>query len=203
MNVTDILKAKDDFVYFCEEIKIISMRKDIVELCQFMSGKSKAKWIDEYACDYSLIVGVAYPLWRLGRNHQLRLILVTESPESAHRQLEFIGNLINNNETVKNIFPALSIAKHKADSLTVDRTSPVPDPSVRSIGVFSPLLGYRADVMIFDNIVPERNAPDTELLLLAQKWFKHAQCKLIIGGECVIGGNGIEIDRTKWVQYTN
>ncbi|KKL25680.1 hypothetical protein LCGC14_2402840, partial [marine sediment metagenome] len=153
---------------------------EIESLCQLVSSESQLKKIDEYDYGYSVIVGIAYPLWRLGMDHQLRIILVTDTTKSADHKLEFIKHLITDDEIVKEVFPDLSIVKYQQGALTVDRSCIVPDHSIESMATGTALLGRRADIMIFDNIIGTNNITNV------QGWFKHARCKLKIGGECVI-----------------
>lgn len=185
----DVSRKNIDFLSFCKELKLITMTTEVESLCQFISSESQLKEIDEYDYDYSVIVGIAYPLWRLGRDHQLRIILITDSTKSADYKLEFIKRLITNNEIVEEVFPDLSIVRYKKGSLTVDRPRIVSDSSIESMGAFSALFGRRADLMIFDNIVGTNNV--TEL----QKWFKHSLCRLKINGECVIYSEGLDKKR--------
>lgn len=101
-------------------------------------------------------------LYELGSNPNVRIKLVCSNDKNATKRVLAIQSNIDNNQNLHKLFPDLRAAKNggvwSATQLTVERDAILVDPSVEACGVLSSGTGGRADIIIFDDIVDERNA---------------------------------------------
>lgn len=106
-------------------------------------------------------MAIARPLFELGRNPNLRIKIVTNTPEFAQARLQTIQQYIDKSLQYRAVFPNIQPA-HKEDwnkhKLVVERETYAEDGSVEAYGVFQTATGGRADMLIFDDIVDLNNA---------------------------------------------
>jgi len=106
-------------------------------------------------------VAIARTLWELGKNPNLRVKIVTNTPEFAQARLQTCQKYIKENQSYHQIFPNVQPAndldwnKHK---LMVKRDTYSEDGSIEAYGVLQAATGGRADLLIFDDIVDLNNA---------------------------------------------
>ena len=109
----------------------------------------------------SLQMSIATPLYELGMNPNLRIKIVTNTPEFAQARLQACQEYILRSPEYQRIFPHIRSSKpgdwnkHK---LVVERDSYSPDGSVEAYGILQTATGGRADLLIFDDIVDLNNA---------------------------------------------
>jgi predicted phage terminase large subunit-like protein len=104
---------------------------------------------------------IAYIVWRLGREPNLRVKIVCEDDRTAIKRLGMIKDTITGNERVKEVFPQLKPkegGKWSETMITVEREIIDPEPSLEAKGVSSGVTGARVDLLIADDIVGRRNA---------------------------------------------
>jgi len=116
----------------------------------------------------SEIFSIAYPIWRLGREANLRIGIVSNTATQASRFLEAIKSHITSNDRIKLVFPELepqrdALQKERAEKWTdtaimVKRERIMKDYSIIVSGVGGPLLNARLDLLIFDDVVDEENS---------------------------------------------
>lgn len=101
-------------------------------------------------------------VWELGRNPNLRFIIISNTAKQAKKIIAPIQRYIEQSEELHAIFPDLlpsdrEADKWSSDQLTVRRSSSAKDPSVMAIGIHGALLGARADRLIMDDILDFEN----------------------------------------------
>jgi hypothetical protein len=107
------------------------------------------------------LVSIAYVLWRIGNNPNLRIKIVTQSDDMAKDILTAVSNIILNEPRYKEVFPNLTPAKHRywtKEKIYVERTKiGYRDASVEACGVTTSGAGGRTDVLICDDLNDNRN----------------------------------------------
>lgn len=100
---------------------------------------------------------VAYVLWRLYWDPQLKVLVVSASKPSADNFSTFCLQLINSMPLLAHLQPSVDQrnAKHQFD---VGPSLDSKDPSVRSLGITSQLTGGRADLIIPDDVESANNS---------------------------------------------
>lgn len=97
----------------------------------------------------------------VGKNHNIRTFVVSNTDENAKARIESITNYINNDPDYKTIYPGVkpadegSWSKHK---IIVQRESRSKDGTVEAYGVGTSGVGGRCDLLLFDDPVDMRNA---------------------------------------------
>lgn len=104
---------------------------------------------------------IAYALWKLGNNPNLRIRCLCQNDAKAKERLyEFRMNL-ENNPAVKLVFPDLKqadVGEWTKTKLYVERTARTRDPSFEAVGIMTAITGGRTDLLICDDVVDMRNA---------------------------------------------
>jgi hypothetical protein len=125
----------------------------------------------------STLLSIAYPLWRLGRDPNLRVALISETFAQATRPLAAIREAIVRNPRVREVFPGLrpnagSREKWSDSEIVVERTAALKDPSVLALGVMGPLLGARVDLAVLDDVTSWENSYTGAQRAKVVAWFK-------------------------------
>lgn len=132
----------------------------------------------------SIAITVGRTLWELGKNPNLRIVIVSETDEKAEEMVSAIRRYIDESAELHLVFPKLRPAKSRRGSragreekwtdhrLTVERTSFARDPSVRACGVFGSIQGARADLVIVDDVCTWRTARTKGQRKKLSAWFK-------------------------------
>jgi hypothetical protein len=132
----------------------------------------------------SIAISVGRVLWELGRDPNLRIVIVSETDEKAEEIVSAIRRYIDESAELHLVFPKLRPAKSRRGSragreekwtdhrLTVERTSFARDPSIRACGVFGSIQGARADLVIVDDVCTWRTARTKGQRRKLSAWFK-------------------------------
>ncbi len=100
-------------------------------------------------------------LWELGNNPDIRIKIVCQNDEKAAEIVTAISQHILTNERVRAVFPTLQPdvfgqwARHK---IYVKRSIISRDASIESSGILAGAVGGRADLLLFDDPVDNKNA---------------------------------------------
>ena len=121
---------------------------------------------------------IARAMWELGCNPDLRIKIVCASDAKAVERLLQIREHLERNPLIREVFPDLIAAdrgrwtQHK---LIVERATISRDASVEALGITSSATGGRADLLIADDVVDQRNALLMPALREAVKkaWFSN------------------------------
>jgi hypothetical protein len=108
-------------------------------------------------------VSIARTLWELGKNPDLRVLIVSATDEMAKRIGDAICRYIEgrNGSELHQVFPRLRQqrgAPWTGHSLFVERRTTAKDPSVRTCGVLTKgVTGARVDILILDDVLTQVN----------------------------------------------
>jgi len=128
------------------------------------------KWIDDHR--YSIIwaprghgkteqVAILRAIYCLGRNHNERLKIITNSEALSHKRLQKVKDLIQYDENLRAVYPDLEPDFTKVwskSAIIIKRDWILTDPSLEAVGILSSGTGSRATGLIFDDVVDERNS---------------------------------------------
>lgn len=103
---------------------------------------------------------VAFVLWNLYRNPQLKIMVVSASQPKANEFSTFCFQLINDMPLLAHLKPG---PDQRQSMLSFDVGPALPDqsPSVKSVGITGQLTGSRADIIVADDIEVPHNS-DTQ-----------------------------------------
>ena len=99
----------------------------------------------------------AYVCWRLLRNPQLKIMVVSASKERADQFSTFTLRLIGEMEILQHLAPGPDQRQSKI-AFDVGPARPDHSPSVKSVGIFGQLTGGRADEIIADDVEVPNNS---------------------------------------------
>jgi len=131
-------------------------------------------------------ITAAYVLWRLYRNPQERILVVSATEDHAVDFSTFVLKLIDT-------IPILSHLKPPADrrskmSFDVGPAEPAKAPSVKSVGVFGQLQGPRATLIVADDIETLGNAETPGKRRKLARVISEFDSIIVPGGEVVFLG---------------
>ena len=101
------------------------------------------------------------PLWMLGRNPNLKILLLGRAAEKAIANMRFIRVNVENNKLVQAVFPDLKPFGRGApwgeEYLTVENTRLDGEVSVLARGLEGQIAGFRADRIFCDDLIDKTN----------------------------------------------
>jgi hypothetical protein len=97
----------------------------------------------------------AYAVWRLWRNPQLRILIVSANEKKASENAIFIKQLI---EMVDILTPLRGGSRDSMLNFDVGPATASPSPSVRCDGIMGQITGARADIIIADDVEVPKNS---------------------------------------------
>jgi hypothetical protein len=112
-------------------------------------------------------------LFELGRNPNLRVVIVSATASKAGKIATAIKEYIERSAELHEVFPHLRAGKRWAHtSFTVQRDSFSRDYSVQAIGVHTDIIGARIDLVVLDDIMTFETAATPASRLKLQQWLK-------------------------------
>lgn len=115
----------------------------------------------------STCVGRVSPTWLLGRNPDLRIVLVSRTSARAKDNLRFIKLNVESNDRVQAAFPYYKLdgrvyglkqsSPWGEEQLTVENNRFDGMPSVYAVGLEGSISGVRADIIIVDDLIDMNN----------------------------------------------
>jgi len=98
------------------------------------------------------------PLWLLGRDRDVKILILSRTGAKARSNMRFIRVNIESNERVKRVFPGLRpSAPWGEEMLTVENSRMDGEASVIATGLGGTITGFRADILIVDDLVDKTN----------------------------------------------
>lgn len=123
----------------------------------------------------SQCVNVNHILWQIGRNHNIRIGMISNTATQAENWLREITHIIEHDQVYKEIFGELK-PKHPekwTDSeIVITRDQVLKDPTVTALGVKGPVLSRRFDLVICDDILDDKNTATEHQIKKIEEWVK-------------------------------
>lgn len=160
-----IQEARDNFGAFLEFAFVDTESREPFEVQWFhdewieaLTGNSWVMIIAPRSHGKTAII-VAYIVWRLGRNTNLRIKIAAETDKLARKRLSEVKDHIERNPRVKEVFPDLKRGrKWDQTMIEVERSLIDKEPSIEAVGVLTGATGSRVDLLIADDVVGRRNS---------------------------------------------
>lgn len=120
-------------------------------------------------------VAVGRVLWELGRNPNLRVMLLYNAEDSAMKTLATIRRYIESSKELRDVFPHMKKGETwKDDSIVVPRTAYSRDPSVVAVGYNSRRIqGSRVDLLIVDDLLDSQVTATESQRRKLSSWVKN------------------------------
>lgn len=167
LNQVHIAQSRDNFRCFLEycyadpvtrrPFEIQFFQEEVIDAIE--NNKRSIIMLPRGSGKTSIII--AYIVWRLGRDPNLRVKIICADDPTAIKRLKAIKRGIEYNKRIKEVFPELT-PDHAAGwadrSIFVKRTIIDPEPSVEAKGIKSSVTGARTDLLVADDIVSLENS---------------------------------------------
>ncbi len=156
---------------------------------------------------------VAYPLWEIAKNHDVRILLVSNTASVAQSFMSEILNHIDRNKKYqlwsqiidperKGVRPRMRARQKREerwsnDSIVIDRDDlKLKDPTITATGLFGPLLSKRADIIICDDIVTQETSATEDQRRKIKEWVYYTLMPVLIQktGRFIYLGNTWHLD---------
>lgn len=114
-------------------------------------------------------------LWELGKNPNLRIIVLMNTGGQADKVIQTIGRYIEHSEELHKVFPHLRRDMSRPwnnSELNVERSTYAKDPSVRATGVHGNVMGGRCDRLYVDDILDQENTLTPRARAKLKSWFR-------------------------------
>jgi hypothetical protein len=150
----------------------------------------------------STIASVAYPLWRLSKDKNLRILIDSQTLDQSTVFLNGVKSHIERNERFRDIFGDWKhIPGWEKESIEIaGRDSRLRDPSIRVGGINKPVTGGHYDIIIADDLHDQKNSQTEEQ---CKKVIEHWQLLFPIlapqGEMIVIGTRWSPFDLYGWI----
>jgi predicted phage terminase large subunit-like protein len=161
----------------------------------------RSLWLEPRHTYKSTVFTKAYPIWRLWREPNLRILIVNATAANAEAFLaEIVGHYLRNQKLLElyrhfNVLEPLDrqSAKKKSIILTT-RTKNFAEPSIGTIGALGNLVSAHYDLIIVDDLC---NIDDRESPTIREKkkrWYQDLVSILVPDGELVVVGTHWHFD---------
>jgi len=114
------------------------------------------------------------PAWLVGRDPNLRVLIVSDTAGQAVAILRAIKHLIENDEGYKSVFGELKPKypeKWAENEIIVNRDTKEKDATFNAVGVGGAILSKRADIIICDDLLNKDNTKTYEQRKKTKEWF--------------------------------
>lgn len=152
----------------------------------------------------STITSVAYPLWRLARNPNLRIMIASDTLRVAAKFIKAHKAHILNNQRLKLTFPdlkpamATGFSRYQAWNSTdieIVRDKILGEPSITCLSAGTDLAGMHYDIHIYDDIVTQKSVEREGGVTKVNDWYEQSLNLLDRNGRIfVIGTRYIDGD---------
>ncbi|HDY86824.1 MAG TPA: hypothetical protein ENH82_01770 [bacterium] len=146
----------------------------------------------------STIGSVNYPIWDLGQNPNLRILILSDTLPVAKSFLNLIRENIENNKRLHFVFPDLKPAtdacgkngfkKWSEKEIIVQRDKRIASPSILVAGILTNITGLHFDRHIYDDIITEKNAQTDERMKKVYRLYETSLNLLDRGGRKLMPG---------------
>ena len=158
-----------------------------LNIAQYLQGGPRRRIISAFRGVGKSWITAAYVCWRLYREPQLKILVVSASKNLSDNFSTFCLQLINNIPELTHLAPRDDQRNAKVQ-FDVGPAEPSKDPSVRSVGITGQITGGRADLIIPDDIEVPNNSATQQMRDKLAESVKEFDAVLKPGGEVVFLG---------------
>ena len=136
---------------------------------------------------------VSYPLWRIGKNRNHRIVIVCNTQSQSTSFLREITQELERNEKYKEVFGNLVPTmpeKWTQHEIIIDRTAThLKDPTISATSMGGTVLSKRADEIICDDILSQDNTKTADQREKVRQWFFEVLLPVLEpGGRLIVVG---------------
>lgn len=201
LTAKNLVRNKRDFAHFCRHtLGYAKMLPDHERLCQWMQanqGTPKLILMPRGSFKSSLAT-IGYALWKLLNNPNLKILIYSDTTEKAERFLLSIKNHILGlegqsgfryltHQQTWEVNPQEKTWNQSAIVISA-RTQGHFVPSIDVAGIETSKAGMHYDLIIFDDIVTDRNITTIDQMDKVDNCYRDALSLLMPGGELVMLG---------------
>lgn len=140
-------------------------------------------------------VAVGRVLYELGREHSLRVAIVSNTHGQASKIVRTIGRYIERGEDARKVTGLRPGYPWRDDQLFVRRSVVSKDPSVQGCGVHGNILGSRIDLLVLDDVLDYENARTPRARTDLYEWYLSTLSgRLTADSRVIIIGNAYHPD---------
>lgn len=148
-------------------------------------------------------LSIAYPLWRIAKDHNVRILAISRTAGIAEQflseivsnierneQYKFFSRFIDPNET--GVVPRLKAMRRQTEdwtgkSITIEREDVgMKDPTIAATGLFGQILSRRADIIILDDVVDQQNSATDLQRRKVKDWIETTVLPVLVPGGTVL-----------------
>lgn len=191
----DILEdlMREDFKAFLwaiwTELKLPFPTRLQLDIADYLANGPRRRMIQAFRGIGKSWITAAFVLWRLWKNPNERILVVSASKDRSDAFSLFCKRLIHDIEWLQHLRPDPS--KEQRDSLVafdVGPSDPHQAPSVRSVGISGQLTGGRATVIVSDDCEVPKNSLTVAMREKLAESVKEFDAVLVPGGEIIYLG---------------
>jgi hypothetical protein len=164
------LKARTDLGMFIQQVgqddqgrylELVGVHRAwLTHLDYCWKRRLKAMILAPFGHGKSSTLAVPLVAWMLGRDSKLRIKVITNDDGNAARRVMGVSRIFDSDD-FRRVFPDCEKGHKWTDhELYLRRAGHAIDPSVQAKGVFGTGIGTRADVLLFDDVVDQKNSMD-------------------------------------------
>lgn len=197
-----ILKARRDPAFFTEFVFPNEKTKKKIfnaefhrEWHEFLSNNRWGVLISPIGHGKTFQIGVARTIWEMGKNPNIRILLLGKTGPAAEKVLRIIKKHIERNPKLKKVFPNLKRSTYHSDpwtskDITIERgESSAKEPTIQARGIGSEdVLGSRLDLIVLDDVLNLSNSGSPLMRDKLEEWFD-STCFSRIDDEYDVDGN--------------
>jgi hypothetical protein len=161
-----------------------------LDIARFLQGGGRRRFIQAFRGVGKTFLTAAYVVWRLWKNPNLKIMIVSANESFATEIALFIKQIIEH-EAGNDLWCELRPRPGQRTSALIFDVGPAKadkSPSVKAVGITGQLTGSRADLVLFDDVeVPKNSETETMREKLETK-TKEAAAILKPGGEILYLG---------------
>jgi hypothetical protein len=217
--------CRDDFKSFVEEILNLQNQPFHDELDDDISQEfSKESPIYQMVQRFFAVItyprehgksthlSIAYPLWRIAKDHNVRILAISRTANIAESFLTQIVSNIERNPRYREfsrfidedhigVVPRKKPQRKQMEdwsgkSITIERSDMnMKDPTIAATGLFGQILSRRADIIILDDVVDQQNSATELQRKKVVDWIETTVIPVLVpGGTLIYLGNTWHMD---------
>ena len=183
----------DDFEFFLEElwqaVGLPSTAEHQQEIAHWLQDGPRRRGVRAFRGASKTWVTLAYCIWRLFRNTDERVMLVSKSEKHSKDSLHMVRKWIGSVPWLQHLVPNKSLGQR--DSAIQFDVGPAKNdrtPSFTAYGIGGQLTGARASVIVSDDVETAQNTLTMEMRSRLREEVKEFENILIPGGDILILG---------------
>lgn len=181
--------AREDFFFFCDEIMRTTNDPHLhtgvhAEICHLLQNTNEDLGVLIPRNHLkSTLCSINYPLWCLGIDNNMRILISSDTKAVARAFVRVIKENIKNNKRLHYVFPGLkpAVMDEKSSATKMWSTNEIlverpnlmlKEPSITVMSAGMDLAGTHYDLMLYDDIMTEKNAKNEEVIKTLIDWYE-------------------------------